>query len=106
MYAVEHSNKQSKRSKGYIQIQKGFSEKFNEINLKLEGIFPEINKRCLNVMNMLCEERTCMVLEVCSQAEVEGHVGGHDCTDDQLPDLLHHKTQEQSAVQNLRLRLD
>lgn len=42
-----------------------------------------------------------MVLEVSGKAEVERHVGGHDCTDDQLPDLLHYKTQDQSAAQNL-----
>ena len=47
-----------------------------------------------------------MVLEVSGEAEVEGHVGGHDRTDDQLPDLLHHKTWDQSAVHSLRLRLD
>lgn len=30
-----------------------------------------------------------MVLEFSGKTEVEGHVGGQDCTDDQLPDLLH-----------------
>lgn len=30
-----------------------------------------------------------MVLELSSEAEMEGHVGGQNCTDDQLPNLLH-----------------
>ncbi len=30
-----------------------------------------------------------MILELCGEAEVEGHVSGHDGADDQLPDFLH-----------------
>ena len=44
-----------------------------------------------------------MVLEVSGEAEVEGHVSGHDGTDDQLPDLLHCTIQDQSAPQRMHL---
>ncbi len=30
-----------------------------------------------------------MILELCSEAEVERHVSCHDGADDQLPDFLH-----------------
>ncbi len=30
-----------------------------------------------------------MVLELRGKTEMEGHVSGQDCADDQLPDLLH-----------------
>jgi len=30
-----------------------------------------------------------MILELCGEAEVEGHVSCHDGADDQLPDFLH-----------------
>lgn len=30
-----------------------------------------------------------MVLELSGKTEMEGHVGGKDCTDDQLSNLLH-----------------
>ena len=36
----------------------------------------------------LCAARTCMILELCGETEVEGHVGGQDAADDQLADLL------------------
>ncbi len=30
-----------------------------------------------------------MILELCGEAKVEGHVSSHDGADDQLPDFLH-----------------
>lgn len=43
---------------------------------------------------------TCVVLELCGETEMEGHVCGQNCTDDQLPDLLHRtcKTAQSSPL--------
>ena len=37
----------------------------------------------------MSEWPTCVILELCGEAKVEGHVSCHDGADDQLPDFLH-----------------
>lgn len=51
------------------------------------------------------EERTPVILELGCQTEVEGHVSGQDCADDQLPDLLQLTCNRVMASHNISCKL-
>lgn len=57
----------------------------------------DVGKACM-VANAVSAKRTPMVLELSGEAEMEGHVGGQDCTDDQFPDFLQNRGQLQGLL--------